>query len=350
MLAPTVNNPTAADAEAAVSALSELLAGFPFTGEISRAVALSGLITPVVRGAMSVVPLHAFRANTAGTGKSYLADVASAIATGRPCPVTSAAPDEAETEKRIAGLLLAGYPLVSLDNCNGELGGDLLCQAIERPFIRIRPLGASEIVEIESRATLFATGNALRVRGDMTRRTVVCDLDAGMERPELREFTTDPFAEVIANRGRYVSACFTIVRAYQIAGSPKKLPPIASFSDWSDMVRSALVWLGCRDPASSMEAARDDDPDLANLRELMSCWDGAFSSDPVITRIAVADLFPGLQDALRSVAGIRGGVDNIRLGRWLLNHEGRIVNLDRTPKTFQAGRTHRRCCQVETSS
>jgi putative DNA primase/helicase len=84
-----------------------------------------------------------------------------------------------ETEKRLVGLLLAGFPIASLDNVNGELGGDLLCQAIERPLIRIRPLGRSDIVEIESRATLFATGNALRGRGDMTRRTLVCDLDAG---------------------------------------------------------------------------------------------------------------------------------------------------------------------------
>ena len=90
---------------------------------------------------------------------------------------------------------------------NGELGGDMLCQAIERPQIRIRPLGASDIVEVENTPTLFATGNQMRVRGDMVRRTLIADLDAGLERPELREFRSDPVATVLAERGAYVSAC-----------------------------------------------------------------------------------------------------------------------------------------------
>ena len=265
-----------------------------------------------------MAPLHAFRAYTAGTGKSYMADVASAISTGRPCPVTSAAGDEAETEKRIAGMLLAGFPIACLDNVNGELGGDLLCQAIERPLIRLRPLGRSDIVEIESRSTMFATGNALRVRGDMVRRTLVCSLDAGVERPELRDFKADPIAKIQANRGLYVSACLIIVRAYAAAGSPDKLKPIASFEDWSDAVRSALVWLGCADPATSMQAARDDDPELTELREMLALWSDAFGSDPMTAK-EVADAIhqkeptqigeptdyrhPDLRDALLRLVG-----------------------------------------------
>jgi len=142
-------------------------------------------------------------------------------------------------------------------------------QAIERPLIRIRPLGASDIIEIENAVTLFATGNQMRVRGDMVRRTLISDLDANRERPELRAFTANPVAMVLANRGHYVSACLMIVRAYIVAGKPERLTPIASFGDWSDLVRSALVWLGCDDPALSMEAARADDPELAQLRELL---------------------------------------------------------------------------------
>jgi len=351
-LADAVHRPGRADTEAALSDLKALLAEFPFTSEVSRAIALSGLITPVVRGAMSVVPLHAFRANTAGTGKTYLADLASAIATGRPCPVASAAPDEGETEKRLTGLLLAGYPLVSLDNVNGELGGDLLCQAIERPFIRIRPLGASEIVEIESRATLFATGNALRVRGDMTRRTVVCDLDAGIERPELRAFTSDPFAEVIADRGHYVSACLTIVRAYRLAERRLALRPIASFREWSETVRTALVWLGCDDPVASMETAREDDPELAELREVIGLWREALPVGEGCTLKAVVTeamkyeptrmgeptelAHPEFWDALLRLAGERGAINTKRLGRWLMNREGRIVDGHRSKRTDEA--------------
>jgi putative DNA primase/helicase len=341
-------NPTKADAVKALVDLETLLAEFPTVGDIDRAVALSGLITPVVRGAMAVAPLHAFRASTAGTGKSYLVDTASAISTGRPCPVATAAADEGETEKRIAGLLLGGFPIASIDNVNGDLGGDLLCQAIERPMIRIRQLGASDILEIESRATFFATGNALRVKGDMVRRALICDLDAGVERPETREFKGDPMGSVMAERGRYVSAALIIVRAYIIAGKPECLPKLASFEEWSDLVRSALVWLGCADPVASMESAREDDPELSELRQVILAWseiipDGyEFTAKKLIEKAEERHLNEynekgdfinsSFRDALMLAGGDRGILNSRKLGNWLARKAGRMVGNQRIVK------------------
>jgi putative DNA primase/helicase len=343
-LHPGVQNPTRELAEKALAALIQLLEEFPFVGEagvnVSRAVALSGLITPVVRGSMAVAPMHAFKAHTAGTGKSYLMDTVSAISTGQPCPVTSIAPKEEETEKRITGLLLAGFPICSLDNVNGELGGDLLCQAIERPIVRLRPFGKLDIVEVESRTSFFATGNNLRVRGDMVRRTLICSLDAKMERPELREFEGDPVQEVLANRGRYVSACLIIVRAYIAAGRPGLLKPIASFEDWSNTVRSALVWLGCDDPAISMEEAREDDPELNDLSELLAAWHQSLGEEPrtvkqVVMAIAekndtmIGELgdfkHPELREVICRRFEERGAINTRRLGNALADYEGKIV-------------------------
>jgi putative DNA primase/helicase len=335
--------PSRAEAKQALALLNGLLDGFPFVSAIDRSVGLSALITPVVRGAMTVAPLHAIRASTAGTGKSFLVDLASAIATGRPCPVVAAGQTAEETEKRLVGLILGGFPLISIDNCNNELGGDLLCQVIERPLVRIRPLGRSEIIELESRATLFATGNALRVRGDMTRRTLVCDLDANMERPETRSFAFDPVRCVLAERGRYVVAALNVVRAYLLAGKPEQLNQLASFVEWSDCVRSALVWLGCADPVTSMEAAREDDPELGELREIIALWRDRLGADIRLTAREIADTasrrtldeygnwthvlaMPDLFDALIRIAGERGVINTKRLGKWLLAHEGRIVD------------------------
>jgi putative DNA primase/helicase len=193
-------------------------------------------------------------------------------------------------------------------------------------------------MEIESRATVFATGNGLRVRGDMTRRTLVGSLDAQMERPELRSFKTDPVAEVLADRGRYVGACLTIVRAYLRAGSPNPRPTIASFGDWSALVRSALVWLGCDDPVASMEAAREDDADLCDLREVLLEGGSGFSftvralAEEASRRIPSvmgepSDFArPELRDVLLRIAGDRSAISTRRLARWLMDHEGRIVS------------------------
>jgi len=342
------DQPTGEDAQAALETLSSLLDEVPFVSEVDRSVALSALLTPIVRGAVSVAPLHVIRASTAGTGKSYLADIASAIATGRPCPVVAISPKSEVTESRLIGLMLAAFPLISLDNVNGELGGDLLCQAVERPTVRVRRLGASDIFEIENRATFFATGNGLRVKGDMTRRTVICNLDAGVERPEQRQFTHSPVDDVIANRGKYVAAALTVVRAYIVAGQPGKLVPLASFEEWSDLVRSALVWLGLPDPVETTENAREDDPDLIVLREIVTCWSEVLGTNNTKTVKQVVEIANSrtqsimgepteyvsseLRDSLISVAGTRGEIDNRKLGNWLRGVEGRIVNGKRIRK------------------
>ena len=345
--------PTREMAEDALLLLDGLLDGFPFVGPVDRAVALSALLTPICRGAMSVAPLHAFRANTAGTGKSYLGDLASALATGRPCPVAAAGRDTDETDKRLVGLLLAGFPIACLDNLNGELGSDLLCQAVERPLVRLRRLGGSDITELETATTIFANGNGLRVRGDMTRRTLLCDLDAQMERPELRAFKFDPVAQVLADRGRYVAAALTLVRAFMVSNASPKLTPLASYTDYTATVRGALVWLGKSDPAASMEQAREEDPELSELREIMMQWRKCIGLNvevaaKAVTRQADQRILdqdtgrmlpdyanPELRDSLLAVAGTRGGIDNGRLGKWLRARKGRVVAAPETQEKLR---------------
>ena len=339
---PVPDEPTPQQAKESLDLLNNLLDEFPFTDQVGRSVALSGMMTPILRGAIPVAPMHAIKASTAGTGKSYLVDLASAITSGRCCPVISVSDDAKETESRINGLLLGGFPLISLDNVNGELGGDLLAQAITQPVVQVRRLGGSDIFEVESRATWFATGNGLRVKGDMTRRTIVCNLDAGIERPEMRQFQHSPLDEVLNNRGRYLAAVLTITRAYLSAGMPGRLPRPASFEEWSDLVRSPLVWLGYADPWASVETARKDDPDLASLRDILTCWAEAIGTNtnkPIreVIKIASAkDLsydgepadfkWPDLRASLISAAGFKGNIDPKALGKYLLDKEGRVAN------------------------
>lgn len=328
--------PTRADAEAALKLLVSLLSGFPFVGPIDRAVALSGIITSVLRPGLPTAPAHGIRAHTAGTGKSMMVDLFSSIAVGRPCPVIAVGKTEEETEKRLGALLLGAVPVISIDNVNGELGGDLLCQMTERPLVRVRVLGKSEAPEIECRSMVFATGNNLILVGDMTRRAVVCALDAGIEQPETREFDFDPIARVIEDRGKYVAAALTIARAYRFAGMPGRCVPLGSYGVWSDTVRSALMWLGEADPVASMETMRAEDPELLEIRSLLAHWRDNLAEASFYTASQVIDLAiekdtagsfmrPEFRDLLLRIAGDGPIISSKRLGRRLTKMHGRVV-------------------------
>src|SRR5262245_65982251 len=135
--------------------------------------------------------------------------------------VITAASNEEEIEKRLGSVVLSSAALISIDNCTRDLGGELLCQLAERPLVRIRILGRSEMPECECRTTIFATGNNVGFEGDMVRRGLVCNLDTLSERPELRQFQHDALRQALENRGPYVAAPLTIIRAYLTAGAPQ---------------------------------------------------------------------------------------------------------------------------------
>lgn len=334
-ISPLIKNPTREQAVKALALLSGLLVNFPLVTEVDVVVALAAILTAVLRGGFDVTPMFLFRAHDVGSGKSFLCDLISAIARGRPCPVITNAASVEEMEKRLGALVLSGVQMISLDNCSTNIGGDLLCQITERQSFRIRILGKSEAPECEWHGLLWATGNNITFAGDMARRGLVANLDPKVERAELREFDFDPVERVMADRGAYVAAAITIARAYIAAGQPNVCGPIGSYNEWSTIVRSPLIWLGHEDPVVSMDEARKEDPARRAVNNLIAIWRDNLMHDvgyTAATLIVTAterysgDLKqPELHELLLQQAGTpRGDIDARRLGNWLMSIRGRI--------------------------
>ena len=211
---------------------------------------------------------------------------------------------------------------------------------------RFRILGKTEQVQIEARGTsTFASGNNIVIVGDVCRRVITTTLDPQLERPELREFRSNPVATVLADRGAYIAACLTICRAYIVAGRPSPAPRLASFEGWSDTVRSALIWLGKADCVNSMETSRDEDPERNELRAMLTAWSEAIGVGPrhrltlaKVLEIAAqmtpvgyskeAAKHPDLQAAVHVVAtrGQSQHTDIKVLGRWMQKRKGRVID------------------------
>jgi hypothetical protein len=342
-LPPIPGRPTREQAEAALKTLKSLFAEFSFQRkDLDCSIAISGLLTALLRGSLPTAPVYLIAADTPGTGKSYLVDVIAMVADGRLCPVITASKNAEETEKRFGSVLLDGVPIVSLDNCTHDLGGEMLCQITERPVVKIRILGRSEMPSCECHTALFATGNNITFRGDMVRRGLKCYLEAWDERPELREFQQDALEIAAASRGAYVAAALTIVRAYFAAGSPSVCKPFGSYAAWSRMIRSPLVWLGESDPTESIDEIREEDSELANIREFFELWiayDLDLGTDYTTARIIEAACPPHspsnyapqtFKQLLLRVAAAKSAPDAVspdRLGWWLRRISGRIVSV-----------------------
>lgn len=336
---PIPENPTKEDAIEALALLKRPLASFPFLNPASHSVALSGILTALVRRTLPTAPMHAFSAPTAGSGKSILVDVASVIATGERASVTSTGRDglsgDVELEKRLAASMLSGDAVLSIDNLETPLGGELLCQLLTQTSVKLRVLGKSTNVDTPIATTFFATGNNLSVIGDLTRRVLISTLDVQDERPEMRKFDFHPVSMVREFRGDFVRAALIIMRAYILSKERVSLTALGSFEDWSRMVREPLVWLGEMDPVNVLEEVRKTDPRLGRLKQMMDAWQNMFGNSPKRIRDVVRSgldsdaagpLNPDLRDALVAITGGDKFVNAEKVAWWLRKNAGRVVD------------------------
>ncbi|WP_158511592.1 bifunctional DNA primase/polymerase [Bradyrhizobium sp. CCGE-LA001] len=326
--------PTRADAIAALELLKKPFAGFPFVANAkgrsaSRSVMLSAVLTALVRRTLHSAPMHGTSAPTMGTGKTLAIDVVSMIATGRLTTAMSQGANEEEDEKRLFSVLLQNDLILLIDNVKRPIEGDALCTVLTQSTWQSRILGESRRVEVPTNVLMMASGNNLTYKGDMTTRSLLCRLDAQMENPETRRFDIDLKTWVPKHRVELVVAGLTVLRAFVVAGRPglKELTPFGRFEDWSNLVRGALVWLGEPDPCKTRDFIATDDPERNDLEQLFAAikdnaGDAAWTAGELIKM--GDDCSDGLlTEAIESA--VPGSANAKNLGRYLHARNGKIL-------------------------
>ena len=295
------STPSRDDAIAAVTRLQEPLRDFPFVDPCHLSAALAMILTAIIRRQLTTAPAFGVGAREAGTGKGLLVDVAAMIATGRKSPITPFTEDEAEQRKRITSSLLAGHPIINIDNIDAPVDSAALAALITSESWSERILGESRKVEVPSNALVVMTGNNLVIQGDMTRRIIPIELDAECERPELRAFDRELLAWVDHHRGQMVADALTVLSAWRKAGRPARpgFIPLGSFEDWSREIAACLVWLGLPDPTDAMTRQRAADPKRARLRRVLMNWYELFGDQEqtIGAAIQAAEPMPGERPA-----------------------------------------------------
>lgn len=319
-------NPTKDDALSAIKLLLHIIKEFPFENEESRSVAISGILTALIRRSIPTAPLHGFTAPKMANGKSLLADVIGLIANGKDNSVISQAESEAEEKKRLLAVLAEGDLIVCYDNVEKPFGSPALCSALSQTEYKDRVLGSTKNISVPTNALFLATGNNLTFVGDITTRTILCTLNAQCERPEERKFKLDLRSYIPNHRNELVHAALTILRAYIVAGRPKQpISQFGRFEEWSDLVRSATVWIGMEDPCKSRREIENSDPVRLAIKTLFSAWFAVFDNTPIKVKTIIDNDSEELKEALSIfLQDSSSNNKGISLGRKLESYNKRI--------------------------
>jgi hypothetical protein len=234
------NEPEQADVEAALALICDLFVDMPFEDEASRANALGALLTPIARPMIAgPVPMPIFDSPQQGSGKTLTAQLIGLVATGE-MPEPSPAPDAPEEwRKSISAQLGAARSVILIDNITRTLEDGSLAAVLTSTTWSDRLLGRNDKqIKLPARACWMATGNNVKVGGDLITRTYLVRLDAKMSRPQERDGFKHPNIEqwVRSNRGLLLKAALVLCRAWHVAGRPAPTCPHAlrrvAHCDW----------------------------------------------------------------------------------------------------------------------
>jgi hypothetical protein len=289
--------PSRADAEMGLRLLRQTFRTFPFGDAVRQrdsslgievvditkppgqdeSAFLISLATAVCRASLWLAPgliIAAPILSGAGTGKGLLVRAICSIGFGlRPRAFTSGG-ERHELDKRLAAELVEAQPILFLDNANGlALRSDTLASVLTERPARVRLLGQTRMVPLNSTAFVALTGNGLTVTEDLARRFVFCQLDARCEDPELRAFPTGFLEQIERRRVQLLAAVLTIWRwGRQNATGLTRGKPLGSFEVWAEWCRDPLVTLGCRDPVERIEMLKATDPRRQRIADVFRAW------------------------------------------------------------------------------
>lgn len=319
--------------------LDQFLRDFPWVGDADKANYVGVLVTPVLRRYLrTLFPFVVFTATMPGSGKTILTSGPGMLYGQR---VLTWSDDDTELRKVITSVLADPVGTVIFDNLaeGTVIKSPVLARLITDRTWADRQLGTNITATYANDRLWCATGNNLRLGGDMASRTVLIGLDPDMPHPEERTgFAIPGLDQWIlspANQRRVLWSLLVLVIDWTRNGAPRERGiTMRQFTPWAEAVGGFLAHHGIKGFLANLEDTRSIDDEASIWTAFLAQWHNLHGSEWLTTHglRLDADTPPGEIDKWDGlfITDCRGKIPTeVSLGKRLAgqigNHRGSYV-------------------------
>ena len=258
--------------------LKSFLGDFPWAGPADKANYLGLLVTPVLRSYLrTLIPFGVVTSTMPGSGKTILTCGLGMLYGQR--VLTWPGSDDAELRKAITSVLADPVGTIIFDNLaeGTVIDSPVLARLITDRTWADRLLGGNKTAAFANDRVWTATGNNLRLGGDMRTRSVLVGLNPDMPRPEERTGfeipDLDQWILAPANQRQVLWHLLVLVADWTSHGAPRKAGlTMRQFTPWAEAVGGFLAHHGVEGFLANVETVRDIDDDEADWQAFFARW------------------------------------------------------------------------------
>lgn len=263
--------------------LHKLLVNFPWVTDADRANYVGILVTPILRKYQrSLIPFGVYTATMPGSGKTILTSMPGMLYGQR---VLSWPGSDEELRKAITSVLADPAGSVVFDNLaeGTVISSPVLARLITDRTWADRLLGRNKTAVLANDRLWSATGNNLRLGGDMVTRSVLVGLDPQIPHPELRTgFTIPNLDDWILRPGNQRTVLWhllVLVTDWTASGAPRATGiTMRQFTPWAEAVGGFLAHHGISGFLANTETVRQIDDEDADWTSFLAEWHHRFGS------------------------------------------------------------------------
>lgn len=304
---PDQPTPTQVD-EAVTFLLDKFLVDFPWRTPADLPNYIALLVTPLLRPyTRALAPFGIVDATMPGSGKTILTSCIGLLAGQR---VLTWPDNENELRKQITTVLADQVGAIVFDNLveGHVINSATLARLITERTWTDRLLGGNTAATYPNDRVWLATGNNLRVGGDMASRSIWVRLDPDCPQPEARSGFAIPHLDTWIldpdNQAILLYHLLILVVDWCRHGAPQAavgdggVPQMRQFTRWAQHLGGFLQHHGIPDFLTNHTDAAELDDDANEWAAFLHAWHNIFRTRPVRARdlCASADPEPGRPD------------------------------------------------------